>query len=70
MDKPTITVAGYFDDKQITKYAFVEEWLSHVEQLKRLSYDMEWLDKVDKIRHEVLLQAGKEFDAALKQQEK
>ena len=39
MSDRTITVAGHFGDKQVTKEQFVGEWSSHMRELNSLSWD-------------------------------
>ena len=59
--KTTITVQGYFGDKELTQDEFVTQWVDHVAQLRRLSWTQEWADEVDAILAKVTREARAEF---------
>ena len=68
MGQPTITVASHFGDKEVTREEFISIWTTHVRELNRLDYDMEWLNQVRDIIEQVEEKAGQEFEAMFKRQ--
>jgi len=58
----TVTVAGYFKDKQVTKKEFIAIWTEHVNEFKRLDYAPLWLQTVQDFEHTVRAKAAKEFE--------
>ena len=69
MTEQTITVAGHFGDKQMTKDAFVKTWRDHVAQLKRLSWSMQWQEECSEMMTAVTAEADAEFDRLFAEQQ-
>ena len=69
MKEPTITVAGYFGDKEVTRDEFINTWRTHVAELKRLPHydDLIAMEVVNKMIDAVIDMAGKEFDRILEE---
>ena len=62
-EKPrTITVNGYFGEKEVTKEEFAQEWIDHIRQLKRISYSLDWMDYVTSVEKKTELECDAEFD--------
>jgi hypothetical protein len=59
----TITVAGHFGDKEVTKKQFVKEWVDHAKQFMLISHAPSWQSKVADIMQEVGQAADDEFTA-------
>ena len=68
MGQPVIEVEGHFGPKEITQQDFISTWTSHVRELKRLDYDMEWTMKIDEVIELVEQKANQEFRAMFKRQ--
>ena len=66
----TITVAGYFGDKQMTKEDFVKTWVDHANELLRLDYSRDWQDKVIAMKQTVCEKAISEFERMYEAQNK
>ena len=66
----TITVAGHFGDKEMTKEEFVKTWVDHANELMRLDYSRDWQDEVIKIKQTVCQKAISEFDRMYSEQNK
>jgi hypothetical protein len=65
MNAPTITVRGYFGDKEVTREKFIEIWREHADNLKRLPSNIAGLDWAEKVIAETVELAGSEFDRIL-----
>ncbi len=52
-ENDTITVKGYFGNKQMTKAEYAKRWTDHVQELRMLSWDIDWQKKVDRMMTEV-----------------
>ena len=66
----TITVDGYFGEKQMTVQEFTKEWREHAGQLLRLDYSDEWTREVTGIAGKVIARAIKVFDETYAEQNK
>ena len=69
-DRRTITVQGHFGDKEVTKAEFIQQWLSHCNELKNISWEPEWLDEVASMNVKVAAKAGEKFEVAYKEENK
>jgi hypothetical protein len=61
-EERTITVTGYFGDKQMTKEEYVKVWREHVGELLRIDYSDEWTREVTAIADKVIKRVEGEFD--------
>lgn len=62
-DAETITVENYVgNDIQITLKQFTRTWTDHANQLKRVSYSMDWQQEVSAMIAKVEEQCKLEFD--------
>ena len=63
MNEPprTITVNGYFGDKQMTIEEFTREWTEHTKQLWRIMPSSTWMERVSEFSVEVELACHSEF---------
>ncbi len=67
MSKRTITVAGFFGDKELTRREFIEEWRVHAANLKRLPGNAAGYAWAEKVVAETVELAGTEFDRILRE---
>ena len=61
-EERTITVRGYFDDKQVTKPEFIKTWVEHISECRILSILPDWQRKVDDMVESISAEAADEFD--------
>lgn len=68
-DTRTIIASGHFGDKEITKTDFIQQWLSHCNELKNINWNPEWIETISKLNVKVAAEAGKHFEISYKHQE-
>lgn len=69
-DRRTITVNGFFGEKKVTKAEFIQQWLSHCNELENISWEPEWLDVVASMNVKVAAKAGEKFEYSYKEENK
>ena len=63
MTSPTITVDGFFGEKQVTREDFINQWVDHAAQLSSLDFEF-WLE----LKPQVTELAGQKFDLCLERE--
>jgi len=59
----TKTVEGYFGPKEVTREAYVSEWVQHFQQVTHLAGNMADLAELGKMSDRVAEMAGKKWDS-------
>ena len=65
----TITVEGFFGEKQMTKEEFVKVWVDQAGELIKLDYSRDWQDKVIEMKQTVCEKAINEFERMYEEQQ-
>ena len=66
----TITVANSFgSDIQLTKEEFAKRWTDHLNQLRMISWEQDWQQKVDRMMEETRDECHREFDRLWEKQQ-
>lgn len=64
----TIAVCGFFGDKKVNREEFIAQWVGHVGELRGLSFNQDFAEKIENFEIDVRREAGREFDRLYNQQ--